>query len=177
MKDAYTVRVRFGWCGPCRRLIDPAPHLTWGTWMRAKFLATTIQFKSNPQGRSIIKDNLDAIHKFQISTGAVSNTLTAFAKSLEGRALPASVVARVKSKLEAEEDSADRRDESPVGEAPVQDGPEDNPPDKVPVGRDKARARLWSPVQPAGRPELWHHTDVRRHLPQERSTAVPCRAG
>ena len=41
-KDAYTARVMFGWCSLCRWLIDTAPHLIWGTWLRGRALAATI---------------------------------------------------------------------------------------------------------------------------------------
>lgn len=56
-----------------------------------------------------------------MSTGAVSNALTAFAKSLESRTLPDSVVAFVKSQLETGENSVDRRDASQVVETAVQE--------------------------------------------------------
>ena len=128
-KDAYTARAIFGWCDPCRRLIDPAPHLTWGTWLRGMALAATIQFKSNPLGRATIIDNLGTMHKFWIAAGATSNAITACANSLEGRTLPPSVIAWVKAKMEAKTDSVDKCDTPPVQEATVPEGPEDNPPD------------------------------------------------
>ena len=120
-KDAYTARIIFGWCGPCRRLIDPAPHLTWGTWLRGMALAATIQFKSNPLGRATIIDNLGTMHKFWISAGATTNAITALANKLEGRTLPPSVIAWVKAKMEAETDSVDKSDTPPVQEATVQE--------------------------------------------------------
>ncbi|MCE2507950.1 MAG: hypothetical protein J4G04_01395 [Nitrosopumilaceae archaeon] len=30
-KDRHTAIVTLGWCGTCRTVIDPAPHLVWGT--------------------------------------------------------------------------------------------------------------------------------------------------
>ena len=124
MKDARTARVTFGWCGMCRRALDPAPHLVWGTWVSGDALATIIQYKSNPLGRSAIVDNMRELHRFAISPGAVSNAITAYAKNLEGRVLPDSVAAFVKSKMEAEtgEGSADRRGAPPVPEAAVPEG-------------------------------------------------------
>ena len=156
-KDAYTARVIFGWCSLCRWLIDPAPHLIWGTWLRGRALAATIQFKVNPLGRATIRDNLGTLFNFWISTGATSNAITASANKLEGRTLPPSVIAWVKARVEAEVDSADMCDTPPdntavpeavvqdgprdtpqvqettVPEAVVQDGPQDNPPDNTAV--------------------------------------------
>ncbi|MCE2507949.1 MAG: transposase [Nitrosopumilaceae archaeon] len=87
--------------------------------MSGRALATIIQYKSNPQGRSSIVANLRDIHRFPTSAGAVSNAITAYARNLEGRVLPDSVAAFVNAKMEAEEDRADRRDAPPV-EAAVQ---------------------------------------------------------
>ena len=101
VKDVYTALITFGWCGTCLDVIDPAPHLVWGTWVCGKALATIIQYKTNPQGRSTIVDNLREIHRFGISPGAVSNAVTAYAKNLEGRVLPGSVAAFVKAKMDA----------------------------------------------------------------------------
>ena len=56
-KVGYTARVTFGWCDTCTHVIDPAPHLIWGTWRTKKALATTIHYKSNPLGRLPIADN------------------------------------------------------------------------------------------------------------------------
>ena len=119
-KDRHTAIVTCGWCGTCRIMTDPAPHLVWGTWVGGRALATIIQYKSNPQGRSSIVANLRDIHRFPMSTGAVSNAITAYARNLEGRVLPDSVAAFVKAKMEAEEDRADRRNAPPV-EAAVQE--------------------------------------------------------
>ena len=119
MKDARTARVTFGWCGICRRALDPAPRLVWGTWVSGDALATIIQYKSNPLGRSAIVDNMRELHRFVISPGAVSNAITAYAKNLEGRVLPDSVAAFVKSKMEAGEGSAEGRGAPPVPGAAV----------------------------------------------------------
>ena len=105
-KDRYTNVATFGWCGTCRAVIDPAPHLVWGTWVEGRAMAAIIQYKSNPQGRSSIVDNLGAVHRFVISPGAVSNAITAYARNLEGRVLPDSVAAFVKAKMEAAEPEA-----------------------------------------------------------------------
>ena len=112
-KDVYTAAVTFGWCGTCRKMTDPAPHLVWGTWVGREVLATIIQYKSNPQGRSTIMDNLLTIHGFAMSPGAVSNAITAYARNLEGRVLPDSVAAFVKAKTNAGEDRAGSRDTHP----------------------------------------------------------------
>ena len=125
MKDARTARVTFGWCGTCKRALDPAPHLVWGTWVCGDALATIIQYKSNPLGRSAIADNMRELHGFVISPGAVSNAITAYAKNLEGRVLPDSAAAFVKAKMEAEggEGSAGRSGAPPVPESPVPESP------------------------------------------------------
>ena len=124
-KDVYTARATFGWCGMCRRALDPAPHLVWGTWVSGDALATIIQYKSNPLGRSAIVDNMRELHGFVISPGAVSNAITAYAKNLEGRVLPDPVAAFVKAKMEAEagEGSAGRSGAPPVPESPVPESP------------------------------------------------------
>lgn len=107
-KDAYTARIIFGWCGPCRNVTDPAPHLVWGTWVSGRALAAIIRYKGNPQGRSSIMENLCDVHGFAISSGAVSNAITAYAKNLEGRVLPDSVAAFVKAKMDAGDDPTGR---------------------------------------------------------------------
>ena len=131
-KDVYTAAVTFGWCGTCMEVTDPAPHLVWGTWVDSEVLATIIQYKSNPQGRSTIRENLLAIHGFAMSSGSVSSAITAYARNQEGRVLPDSVAAFVKVKMEAEEGHAGGRDAHPEPAAePAAEprGPEDNPPD------------------------------------------------
>ena len=183
-KDAYTARAIFGWCDPCRRLIDPAPHLTWGTWLRGMALAATIQFKSNPLGRATIIDNLGTMHKFWISAGATSNAITACANSLEGRTLPPSVIAWVKAKMEAKTDSVDKCDTPPVQEATVPRGDRprgDRPRGDRPRG-DRPRGdrpprrpspRRPSPRRPSPRdPKTIHRTirPPRRRLRRPRRT-------
>lgn len=99
-KRVHTDRVIFGWCNTCPNLVDPAPHIVWGTWMTGKVLATTIQYKSNPLGRSKIVENLGAIHSYAISPAAVSNSVTAHSRSLEEKVYPPSVVSFVKAKID-----------------------------------------------------------------------------
>ena len=101
-RDAYTALITMGWCDTCNMITNPAPRLIWGTSLGPKALATLIQYRSNPQGRSSIMSNFRAIHRFGISAGAVSNALTAFAKSQEGGTLPDSVAAFVMAKMEAQ---------------------------------------------------------------------------
>ena len=48
-----------------------------------------------------MQENLEVLHGFPISAGAISNVFTAQSNSLEGRVLPDSVAAFVKAKLEA----------------------------------------------------------------------------
>ena len=73
-KHVHTDRVTFGWCDPCTYIIDPAPHLVWGTWMSGKALAATVQYKSNPLGRMSIAENLGELHNYLVSPAAVSNS-------------------------------------------------------------------------------------------------------
>ena len=98
---AYMAMVIFGWCDICEDVTDPAPHLVWGSSMSEDVRAIMIQYKSNPLGRSSVLENLDVLHGFPISAGAISNVFTAQSNSLEGRVLPDSVAAFVKAKLEA----------------------------------------------------------------------------
>ena len=100
-KSAYMAIVIFGWCDICEEITDPAPHLVWGSSMSDEARAIITQYKSNPQARSSILENLASIHGFSISAGAISNIFTAQAKSLEGRVLPDSAAAFVKAKREA----------------------------------------------------------------------------
>ena len=100
-KHAYMAIVTFGWCDICGDVTDPAPHLVWGSSMSEDVRATIIQYKSNPLGRSSIQENLEVLHGFPISAGAISNVFTAQSNSLEGRVLPNSVAAFVKAKREA----------------------------------------------------------------------------
>ena len=100
-KHVYTARVTFGWCDKCMHVVDSAPHLVWGTWMSGKALAATVQYKSNPLGRLPIAENLEELHNYVVSPAAVSNSITAYSKSLEERVLPDSVVTFVKAKRDA----------------------------------------------------------------------------
>ena len=100
-KNAYTAKVTFGWCDACEDVTDPAPHLTWGTSFEGRVMAATLQYKSNPQGRTTIVDNLDAIHGFKVARSTVSNAITAAACRLEGRVRPDSVAKFIRKKMEA----------------------------------------------------------------------------
>ena len=100
-KNAYTAKVTFGWCDACEDVTDPAPHLTWGTSFEGRVMAATLQYKSNPQGRTTIVDNLDAIHGFKVARSTVSNAITAAACRLEGRVRPDSVARFIRKKMEA----------------------------------------------------------------------------
>ena len=100
-KNAYTAKVTFGWCDACEDVTDPAPHLTWGTSFEGRVMAATLQYKSNPQGRTTIVDNLDAIHGFKVARSTVSNAITAAACRLEDRVRPDSVAKFIRKKMEA----------------------------------------------------------------------------
>ena len=100
-KNAYTAKVTFGWCDACEDVTDPAPHLTWGTSFEGRVMAATLQYKSNPQGRTTIVDNLDAIHGFKVARSTISNAITAAACRLEGRVRPDSVARFIRKKMEA----------------------------------------------------------------------------
>ena len=100
-KNAYMAKVTFGWCDACEDVTDPAPQLTWGTSFEGRVMAATLQYKSNPQGRTTIVDNLDAIHGFKVARSTVSNAITAAACRLEGRVRPDSVAKFIRKKMEA----------------------------------------------------------------------------
>ena len=145
-KDRYTNVATFGWCGTCRAVIDPAPHLVWGTWVEGRAMAAIIQYKSNPQGRSSIVDNLGAVHRFVISPGAVSNAITAYARNLEGRVLPDSVAAFVKAKMEAAEpEAAEPEAAEPEAAEPEAAEPEAAEPE---AAEPEAATPLPSPAHP-----------------------------
>lgn len=71
----YAARVIFGWCDRCPNLVDPAPRLIWETWMTRKALAATIQYKSNPLGRTVIAEHLGVLHSYVVSPSTMSNSI------------------------------------------------------------------------------------------------------
>ena len=160
-KNAYTAKVTFGWCDACEDVTDPAPHLTWGTSFEGRVMAATLQYKSNPQGRTTIVDNLDAIHGFKVARSTVSNAITAAACRLEGRVRPDSVAKFIRKKMEAK--AAAAAEASQVSET----AQAAQPPQATETATHTAQA-----AQPPQATETATHTAQAAQPPQATETAT-----
>ena len=160
-KNAYTAKVTFGWCDACEDVTDPAPHLTWGTSFEGRVMAATLQYKSNPQGRTTIVDNLDAIHGFKVARSTVSNAITAAACRLEGRVRPDSVAKFIRKKTEAK--AAAAAEASQVSET----AQAAQPPQATETATHTAQA-----AQPPQATETATHTAQAAQPPQATETAT-----